>query len=68
MAYASTCAWVAVHPDRAAEGWARHGLTGDAIASEHAAWRAHFVKYPDERQEFEQQFESFKRHWAAQRS
>jgi hypothetical protein len=61
--YASACAWATVHPDRSAEGWARYGLVGAAIDVEHQAWRRQFDKYPEEREEFELQLESFKRHW-----
>ena len=65
MTYASACAWAAVYPERAVEGWAKYGLVGAAVDTEHAAWRDHFVKYPEEREEFEEQLESFKRHWGA---
>jgi hypothetical protein len=66
MTYASASAWAAVHPERAAEGWAKYGLVGEALEAEHGAWRAHFERFPEERKEFEQQVEGFKRHWSGQ--
>jgi len=68
MTYSSACAWAAVHPEHAEEGWAKYGLVGAAIETEHQAWRAHFERYPGERKEFEQHMESFTRHWKAPRS
>ena len=65
MPYASACAWAAVHPDRIAEGWSKYGLAGAAIRVEHEAWKRHFEQHPEEREEFEHQLASFKRHWAA---
>jgi hypothetical protein len=67
ITYASACAWAAVRPERAAEGWAKYGLAGATIEAEHQAWRIHFDKYPEERKEFEEQVESFKRHWGGGR-
>jgi len=63
MAYASACAWVAVHPDRIAEGWAKYGLAGAAVRAEHEAWQRFFARHPEQREEFQLQVESFTRHW-----
>ncbi len=67
IAYASACAESRVFPENAAAAWAKFGLTGAAVAAEHAAWQDHFSRYPEERREFEQQLESFSAHWRSQR-
>jgi hypothetical protein len=66
ITYASVCAWAATYPERLAEGWGKYGLAGDAIVAEHQAWSAHFDAYPEERNEFLQQVETFKSHWLQQ--
>jgi hypothetical protein len=63
IAYASACAWGATYPERLAEGWAKYGLAGEAIAAEHKAWREYFDGHPEERTEFLQRVEGFKGHW-----
>jgi 3-oxoacyl-[acyl-carrier-protein] synthase-1 len=67
ISYASACAEAAVYPPRTAAAWTKYGLAGLAVVAEHEAWRRHFEKYPEERAEFDRQFEQLKEHWRTQK-